>query len=223
MGEQIDPPLRLNGRYRLVAWLAEETTGTLYRAHDDVLERDVAVMFLKPELVTDANAGERFMREARAAARLTHPNIVSLHDFGEQSGWHYLVLESVVGQSLRDVLDAREGPLPHSDAVDGIRGVLAALAYAHDEGIVHGDIRPENVIRAETGQVKVTGFGTPWVSGRSIQAGKDHPVGAAAYLAPEVVRGGQPDAHSDLYAVGMMACELLTGQLPDAGGTERRR
>lgn len=187
MNKHTSPPARLSNRYRLVEWIGEEETGAVYRAYDEILDRDVVVKFLLPQHFTSAEAGLRFMREARAIARLSHPNIVTLYDVGEERGWHYLAQECISGQNLREVVAKRAEPFPIQETISIIRSVLEALAYAHAQGIIHRDIRPKNVRLTSEGVVKVTDFG----------------------ISP--LRDTLPDARTDLYAVGAVLDELLTG------------
>jgi serine/threonine protein kinase/DNA-binding CsgD family transcriptional regulator len=220
MNKHESPPARLNNRYRLAEWLGEGGMGIVYRAHDEVLDRDVAIKFLLPKHIASAEAGERFMREARAVARLSHPNIMTLFDVGKESDWHYMVLEYIPGQNLRDIAKAHAGPLPVGEALTAIRSVLEALAYAHAQGIIHRDIKPENVQRTPDGQIKVTDFGISIARGESRVTETGIVMGTVHYLAPEVIQGQPPDARSDLYAVGVVLYELLAGHPPFQGDTE---
>ncbi|MBN2394065.1 MAG: protein kinase [Anaerolineae bacterium] len=220
MNKHESPPARLNNRYRLTEWLGEGGMGIVYRAHDEVLDRDVAIKFLLPQHIANAEAGERFMREARAVARLSHPNIMTLYDVGKESDWHYMVLEYIPGQNLRDVAKAHAGSLPLGEALAAIRDVLEALAYAHTQGIIHRDIKPENLQRTPEGQIKVTDFGISIAQGATRITETDIVIGTVHYLAPEVIQGQPPDARSDLYAVGVVLYELLAGHPPFQGDTE---
>jgi serine/threonine-protein kinase len=153
------PPLRLQDRYRLAEYLGEGGAGIVYRAHDEMLDRDVAVKFLRPERLAGEAARTRFLREARLVARLSDPNIVTLHDVGTEGQWLYLVLEHILGHDLRAVLAEREGRLSVPQALHIVRGILNALVCAHGQGIIHRDIKPENVMVDVDGQVKVTDLG----------------------------------------------------------------
>lgn len=213
------PPPRLQDRYRLVERLGEGSMGVVYRAYDETLDRDVAIKFLSPERVAHGEASARFLREARAVARLSHPNIVTLYDVGyeDQGGWHYLVLEHIPGQDLNATMIERGAPLPVHEALHAIRGTLSALAFAHARFIVHRDIKPENIMITPDGQVKVTDFGLAlaWGDVRLTKAGMI--VGTVLYMAPETITGAPVDPRADLYAVGAVLYELLTGQPPFAG------
>ncbi len=191
--------------------------GIIYKARDETLDRDVAIKFLLPERVGGAEASARFLREARAVARLSHPHIMTLYDVGREGAWHYLVLEYIAGQDLHSLMLARGAPLPLREAIQVVRGVLAALAYAHDLNIVHRDIKPENIMVTQGGQVKVTDFGLAMARGEARLTQEGAIVGTALYLAPELVTGAEADWRADLYAVGAILYELLTGQPPFTG------
>ena len=156
------PPPHLQDRYRLVEQLGEGSMGIVYRAHDETLDRDVAIKFLSPERLAGGEASARFLREARAVARLSHPNVMTLYDVGHEDEWHYLVLEHIPGQDLHTIMVERGGPLPVREALHAVRGALEALAYAHAQGIVHRDVKPENIMVTPDGQVKVTDLGWRW-------------------------------------------------------------
>jgi len=192
--------------------------GEVFRAHDAVLAREVAVKVLHPNLAADPGFVDRFRREARAAAGLSHPNIVGVHDWGAVDGVYYMVMEFVRGQSLRDVL-AAEGLLAPAQAADVLLQVLAALDHAHRKGIVHRDVKPENVLLTGDGVAKVTDFGLAraYADARATQTGTV--TGTAHYLAPEQLLGEPADPRTDLYSVGIVAFELLTGSAPFDGET----
>ena len=191
--------------------------GVIYKARDETLDRDVAIKFLLPERVGGAEASARFLREARAVARLTHPHIMTLYDVGREGAWHFLVLEYIPGQDLHSLMLARGEPLSLREAIQVIRGVLSALAYAHELNIVHRDIKPENIMVTQGGQVKVTDFGLAMARGEARLTQEGAIVGTALYLAPELVTGAEADRRADLYAVGAILYELLTGQPPFTG------
>src|SRR3972149_9244109 len=162
------PPPRLpHGRYRLVERLGEGSMGVIYKARDETLARDVAIKFLLPERVGGAEGSARFLREARAVARLSHPHIMTLYDVGREGAWHYLVLEYIPGQDLHSLMLTRGEPPPLREAIQVMRGVLSALAYAHELNIVHRDIKPENVMVTSAGQVKVADFGLAMARGEA--------------------------------------------------------
>ncbi|MBN1936924.1 MAG: protein kinase [Anaerolineae bacterium] len=212
------PPPRLQNRYTLVEWLGEGSMGAVYRAHDDVLDRDVAIKFLSPERIASQEAGDRFWREARSVARLSHANIMAIHDVGQEDAWRYLVLEYIPGRDLRALLIERGRAFSASEAVETIEGTLQALAYAHNQGIIHRDIKPENVMLTPDGAIKVTDFGLALARGEARLTQEGMVVGTILYLPPEVIAGQPADHRSDLYAVGAVFYELLTGRPPFASG-----
>ncbi|MGO9292357.1 MAG: protein kinase domain-containing protein [Streptosporangiaceae bacterium] len=208
----------LDGRYRLEAQLARGGMATVYLATDTRLDRRVAVKIAHPELASDPQFVRRFIGEARSAARLASPHVVAVHDQGSDGPVHFIVLEYVPGRSLRELLTER-GRLEPDEALDIIEGVLAGLAVAHQAGIAHRDVKPENVLLTNSGGVKVADFGLA----RAV-AGTEHTktgviIGTAAYLAPEQVSAGRSDARTDVYAAGVMLFELLTGRQPHTGDT----
>ena len=192
--------------------------GEVFRAHDAVLTREVALKVLHPNLAQDPGFVDRFRREARAVAGLSHPNIVGVHDWGAVDGVYFMVMEFVRGQSLRDVLSA-EGLLAPAQIADVLLQVLDALEHAHRKGIVHRDVKPENVLLTADGVAKVTDFGLAraYADARSTQSGTIS--GTAQYLAPEQLLGEPADPRTDLYSVGIVAFELLTGSAPFNGET----
>ena len=187
--------------------------GVVYRAHDEMLDREIAIKFLPPTQVSGGDASERFLREARAVARLSHPNIMTLYDMGLEDGWHYLALEYISGQDLRAYM-IENGLFSLPQALTAIRGVLSALAYAHEQGLVHRDIKPENIMMTVNGRVKVTDFGLARTQGDVRLTQDGALLGTVLYLAPELIAGQPADARSDLYAVGAVLYELLTDHPP---------
>jgi len=210
--------ITLDGRYHIVERIASGGMGEVFRAYDTVLAREVAIKVLHRSLSGDPGFVDRFRREARAAAGLSHPNIVAVHDWGAVDGVYFMVMEYVRGRSLRDVLNA-EGLLAPSQAADVLMQVLAALEHAHRQGIVHRDVKPENVMVTREGIVKVADFGLAraYADSRVTQAGTVS--GTVQYLAPEQLQGEPADPRTDLYAVGVLAFELLTGRVPFTGET----
>lgn len=187
--------------------------GEVFRAHDAVLAREVAIKVLHRTLAGDAGFIDRFRREARAAASLNHPNIVHVHDWGAVDGVYFMVMEYVRGESLREILNDH-GLLAPAQAADVLLQVLAALEHAHRQGIVHRDVKPENVIVTREGVAKVADFGLAraYADSRATQAGTVS--GTVQYLAPEQLQGEPADPRTDLYSLGIVAFELLTGRTP---------
>jgi beta-lactam-binding protein with PASTA domain len=215
----------LSERYRLVARIAGGGMGEVYRGHDLLLDRSVAVKLLQPSLAEDPDVVERFRAEARAAARLTHPNVVAVHDWGsEDDRTYYMVMEYVAGTDLRDVLVSR-GRLEPAQAAEIVASVCDALSIAHSVGLVHRDVKPENILMARTGTVKVADFGIAAIAGSNITMPGAIP-GTLRYLAPEQAEGMEATKASDIWAAGAVLAELLTGMPPLHGtGAEllRRR
>lgn len=218
-----DPPTstaqRLGGRYRLRAVLGRGGMATVYRATDEVLQRDVAVKVLHAHLADDPAFLDRFRREARAAAALSHPNVVAVFDWGESAEGVYLVMELVEGFSLRQVLRQR-GRLSPGEALALLGPVAQGVATAHRAGIVHRDVKPENVLISADGAVKVTDFGLARAAATASQTfGPGALAGSPHYVAPEAVQGGRLDARSDVYALGIILYECLVGAPPLEGET----
>lgn len=209
----------LEGRYRIRGRIARGGMATVYHATDERLERAVAVKVVHPaQSHTDTFRG-RFAREAKTIARLTHPNVVAVFDTGEHAGLPYLVMEYVRGHTLRDVL-ADGKKLPASQALAIAGPVLAALAAAHHAGLVHRDVKPENVLIGDDGTIKVADFGLARaVAASSEDSAEGHLMATVAYVAPELVTDGQADPRSDVYSAGVMLFEMLTGQVPHTGET----
>ena len=190
---------------------------TVYAATDSRLDRPVAVKVMRPGLADDPEFVERFAREARAAARLSSPEVVAVHDQGTdaETGTAYLVMERVSGGTLRDVLRA-EGALQPARALDLLEPVLVALAAAHAAGLVHRDVKPENVLVARDGSYRVTDFGLARAASTARTA-TGSLLGTPEYLAPETAQTGQVDARVDVYSAGVVLFELLTGGQPHTG------
>src|SRR4051794_4737423 len=205
----------VDGRYAVEARIARGGMATVYLALDRRLGREGALKGMHAPLAGDPQFPGGFIREARAAARLPNPGVVAVFDQGEDHGLLYLAMEYLAGRTLRQVLDEL-GVLTPGEALDVIEPVLDALAAAHSAGIVHRDVKPENVILTDDGRVKVADFGLA----RAASAGTTTSgvlMGTAAYLAPELVAGGVVGARVDVYAVGVMLFEMLTGLLPFTG------
>jgi eukaryotic-like serine/threonine-protein kinase len=210
----------LDGRYQLGSLLGAGGMARVYVATDRVLERQVAVKVLSSSDAQDPLFVERFRREARAAARLSHPNIVAVFDSGSDADQPFLVMEYVPGQSLAQLL-ARQGRLAPRRAVELAIQVCAALAAAHAQGLVHRDIKPANVLVSPDGQVHVTDFGIVKAAAATTLTGTGTVLGTAAYLSPEQAQGGPVDARSDLYGLGCVLYELLCGSPPFGSGADR--
>ncbi|MFD3399219.1 Stk1 family PASTA domain-containing Ser/Thr kinase [Kribbella sp. NPDC058693] len=209
----------LDGRYRVDARVAKGGMATVYRALDTRLDRTVALKVMHDGLGDDAQFARRFVAEARAAARLSNPNVVAVFDQGDDNGTLFLAMEYVPGRTLRDVI-REQAPLSPARALDLLTPVLSALSAAHDAGIVHRDIKPENVLISDKGAVKVADFGLARaVSASGNTATQGLLMGTVSYLAPELVTDGSADARSDVYSAGILLYELLTGNKPHSGDT----
>src|SRR5215471_7064583 len=206
-----------DGRYRIVRKLGTGGMANVYLAEDEVLGRRVAIKILDDRHAGDDQFIERFRREAKNAAGLSHPNIVSIYDRGEAEGTYYIAMEYLDGRSLKELILTR-GPAPVSVAVDYARQMLSALRFAHRNGIVHRDIKPHNVLVDAEGHLKVTDFGIAR-AGTSQMTEEGSFIGTAQYLSPEQARGTQVDQRSDLYSLGIVLYELLTGNVPFGGDT----
>lgn len=209
----------LDGRYRVESQIARGGMATVYEATDLRLDRTVALKVMPPALADDETFARRFEREARAAARLAHPNVVVVYDQGDDNGVVFLAMEYVAGRhTLRDLI-RHEAPLPPERAVGLFEEILKAIAAAHESGIVHRDIKPENVLITPRGQVKVADFGLARAISAATTATATGGVlmGTVSYLPPELVTDGIADTRSDVYALGVLLFELLTGTKPHSG------
>jgi len=206
-----------DGRYRIVRKLGTGGMANVYLAEDEVLGRRVAIKILNDRHAGDDQFVERFRREAKNAASLSHPNIVSIYDRGEAEGTYYIAMEYLDGRSLKELIVAR-GPAPVNVAIEYARQILAAIRFAHRHGIVHRDIKPHNVLVDAEGRLKVTDFGIAR-AGASQMTEAGSIIGTAQYLSPEQARGAPVDQTSDLYSLGVVLYELLTGVVPFSGDT----
>ena len=204
-------------RYLIVRKLGSGGMADVYLAEDQELGRRVALKLLNERHANDEQFVERFRREAQSAAGLNHPNIVSIFDRGRAEGTYYIAMEYLDGRTLKELL-VRNGPTPVPIAIDYARQILGALAFAHRHGIVHRDIKPHNIVVRKDGRLKVTDFGIAR-SGASQMTEAGSIVGTAQYLSPEQARGADVDQRSDLYSLGIVLYELLTGTLPFNGDT----
>jgi len=212
------PPIGqlLDGRYRVESHLAHGGMATVYLGTDTRLDRTVALKIMHAEFANDEDFVRRFVGEARSVARLSHPNVVTVFDQGADGRTLYLAMEYVPGRTLRDVLRER-GRLSPREALDIMDGLLSGLAAAHDAGIAHRDVKPENVLLGEGRTIKVADFGLARLFSQASHTKTGMIIGTAAYLAPEQVSRGAADARTDVYAAGVMLYELLTGGQPHTG------
>lgn len=206
----------LDDRYEILAKLARGGMATVYRARDQRLNRTVAVKVMRTDLGEDDEFTAKFDREARAAATLSHPSVVSVFDQGTAQGRPYIVMEYVEGETLRRLI-SREAPLPPVEAFALLEPIVAALSSAHEAGLVHRDIKPENVLVSSRGQIKVADFGLARLTTSPQMTATGVLVGTASYLPPELVTHSRPDSRSDVYSTGVVAFEMLTGSKPHTG------
>jgi eukaryotic-like serine/threonine-protein kinase len=202
-----------SGRYVLGRQLGAGGMGLVRAAHDEVLHREVAVKLLADNLAADPEARERFLREARAAARIHDPHVVTVYDVGDEAGRPYLVMELVDGPSLADVL-ATEGRLDPHEVVEVAAQALAGIARAHEADLLHRDVKPGNLLRHPDGTIKVTDFGVAEAADAPGLTRTGFVIGTRSYLAPERRRGRPADRRTDLYALGATLAELLNGRPP---------
>src|ERR1700761_2948774 len=206
----------LNGRYRLEARIAAGGMSTVYRALDETLERQVAVKLMNREVTSDSDQLERFRREARAVAQLSHPHIVGVIDAGEDDSRPYIVLEYVEGETLKDRI-RRLGRLPITESVAYAIEIARALGAAHARHIVHRDVKPQNVLLDQEGSAKVTDFGIARTLEEEGLTADGRVLGTTDYVSPEQALGKDVTGQSALYSLGIVLYEMLTGELPYRG------
>ena len=206
----------LGGRYRLIELLGQGGMATIYRARDNQLERDVAVKVLRPEYGRDPDFFARFRQEAQSAASLNHPNVVSVYDYGVDEIGPFIVMELVDGQDLATIVRT-SGPLPPRQAARLAAEIARAIAAAHESGFVHRDIKPGNVLVTRDGRVKVTDFGIARAVAEAQLTLPGTTLGSVHYFSPEQARGETTTPASDIYSLGIVLFELLTGHRPWTG------
>ena len=204
----------LGNRYEMVEKIGNGGMATVYKAVDKVLKRNVAVKILRDEFTTDEEFIKRFEVEAQSAARLTHPNIVSIYDVGVEGNLHYIVMELIQGKTLKEIIVEERGPLPWKWSVNVAIQIASALEMAHRNNIIHRDIKPHNIIITEDGIAKVTDFGIAKAVSNSTITAFGTTIGSVHYFSPEHARGGFTDAKSDLYSLGVVMYEMMTGKVP---------
>lgn len=209
-------PERIANRYVIESLVGQGGMADVYRAHDEILNRTVAIKVLRPKLADDPLVLVRFTREASAASKLSHPNVVDIYDVGEGSGLHYIVMEFVKGTTLKQMI-SRRGALDMQEALSIMKQLVSGVAAAHASQIIHRDIKPQNIMIKADGTVKITDFGIAVATGSVALTHNNAVMGSAHYLAPESARGKAPDVRVDIYSLGIVFYELLTNQVPFSG------
>lgn len=207
---------KINDRYQIIRTIGEGGMANVYLAHDTILDRDVAVKILRGDLADDEKFVRRFQREAISASSLSHPNIVEMYDVGEDDGQYYIVMEYVEGKTLKSLVK-RRGALTLPEVIDIMLQLTSAVACAHDSYIIHRDIKPQNVLIKEDGTVKITDFGIAMALNSNELTQTNSVMGSVHYLPPEQANGSGATIKSDIYSLGILMFELLTGQLPFKG------
>ena len=207
---------RIGGRYKILDVIGGGGMSNVYLAHDMILDRDVAIKILHYNFSNEQEMHRRFQREALSATSLTHPNIVSIYDVGEDGDMHYLVMEYVKGQTLKQYIQ-KYAPLAPTKCVDIMKQLTSAIAHAHQNQIIHRDIKPQNILMDESGNVKITDFGIAMALEDTSFTRTNSVLGTVHYLSPEQARGGTATKKSDIYSLGIVLYELLTGELPFSG------
>ncbi len=207
---------KINDRYQIIKTLGEGGMANVYLAHDTILDRNVAVKVLRGDLANDEKFVRRFQREALSASSLSHPNIVEMYDVGEDDGQYYIVMEYVDGKTLKQVLKQR-GQLSITEVVDIMLQLADGMAHAHDAYIIHRDIKPQNIMILNNGMIKITDFGVATALNATQLTQTNSVMGTVHYLPPEQANGKGSTIRSDIYSMGIMMYELLTGLVPYKG------
>lgn len=207
---------KINGRYHIIGNIGSGGMANVYLAHDLILNRDVAVKVLRFDFQNDTVAIRRFQREALAVSELIHPNIVSIYDVGEEEGLQYLVMEYVKGMDLKKYIKTNY-PIPYARIVDIIEQILSAVSLAHDHRIIHRDLKPQNILMDDDGNIKIADFGIAIALTETSITQTNTMLGSVHYLSPEQARGSMATNQSDIYAVGVILYEMLTGNVPFDG------
>lgn len=209
---------KIANRYKVISVIGQGGMADVYKAQDTILNRIVAVKVLREKLSRDPMALVRFQREASAASRMSHPNVVDIYDVGEYENLHYIVMEYVKGRTLKELISYR-GALDVKESVNIMTQLTSAICEAHRNQIIHRDIKPQNVLVKDDGTIKITDFGIA-IAGDAVQLTMNNAVmGSAHYLAPETAQGKEPNAQVDIYSLGIVFFELLTGVVPFRGNT----
>lgn len=204
----------INERYRIVKMIGDGGMANVYLANDLILNREVAIKVLRHELSDDATFIKRFEREARAVTSLSHPNIVSIYDIGNDKGYYYIVMEYIEGKTLKHLIQERQS-LTVTETLALMKQIIAGVAHAHNHGIIHRDLKPQNILLKRDGTVKITDFGIALSNTTTTTITKTNSImGSVHYLAPEIARGDAASIQSDIYSLGIIMYEMLSGKLP---------
>ena len=206
----------IDDRYKIIKSIGEGGMANVYLAYDTILEREVAVKILRGDLAEDEKFVRRFQREANSASSLKHPNIVEVYDVGEDDGKYFIVMEYINGKTLKSLIKKR-GALTLEEVIDIMLQLTSAVSCAHDSYIIHRDIKPQNVMILEDGRVKITDFGIAMALNNNELTQTNSVMGSVHYLPPEQANGSGSTTKSDIYSLGILMFELLTGKLPFKG------
>lgn len=207
---------RISGRYKILKVIGGGGMANVYLARDIILERDVAIKILRLDFSDDDEFIRRFRREAQSATSLAHPNIVSIYDVGEEDNIYYIVMEYVEGKTLKQYIQ-QNAPLHPREALNLMEQIVSAIAHAHENQIVHRDIKPHNILIDNLGNIKVTDFGIAMALTSTTITHTNSVLGSVHYLSPEQARGQIATKKSDIYSLGIVLYEMLTGRLPLTG------
>ena len=207
---------KINDRYEVIRSIGEGGMANVYLGYDTILDRNVAIKVLRGDLSNDEKFVRRFQREALSASSLAHPNIVEMYDVGEDDGVYYIVMEYVEGKTLKQLLKKR-GTLTLSEAIDIISQLTDGMAHAHDSYIIHRDLKPQNIMIKDDGQIKITDFGIAMALNSTQLTQTNSVMGSVHYLPPEQASGQGSTLQSDIYSMGIVMYELISGELPFRG------
>lgn len=203
----------VDDRYKIVSLLGEGGMALVYKANDLITSKDVALKIMRPETAIDKTNLSRFEREARAAASLNHQNIVRVNNLGTYKGYPYMVNELITGQTLRQILDIR-GKFSIIESLDIMEQLCRAISYAHQHGVIHRDIKPQNIFLASDGTIKLADFGIATFQNANHVTRSEIVIGSVHYMAPEISQGHPASERSDIYSMGITFFELITGKVP---------
>ncbi len=207
---------KINDRYLIIRSIGEGGMANVYLAHDTILDRDVAIKILRGDLANDEKFVRRFQREALSASSLSHPSIVEMYDVGEDNGTYYIVMEYVDGKTIKQLIK-RRGGLTLSESIDIMLQLTDGISHAHDKGIIHRDLKPQNILIKDDGSIKITDFGIAMALNSTQLTQTNSVMGSVHYLPPEQASGKGSTFRSDIYSMGILFYELLTGKLPFRG------